>query len=249
MSIAEEVLNALPKTEDKAMSAAELFKLCTGTDEVKNISTALSQLYAAKQISRKVQIQGQARYVYWNAIPVEEPPADVAPVPIALAQSPSVPPAQAISLAGIVNQALMHTIETQQAEARVISLIEKEADIAKRLLAYQDQKPEATTLTPAQPPVNEADQFTKADAELLDELIKQNPLDVQIGGDHYKKLGDYQPWEVLKRWLTPEEFRGYMKGTAIAYLARERDKGGDMDIEKSKHTLEGLLNLQVKVAA
>ncbi len=76
---------------------------------------------------------------------------------------------------------------------------------------------------------------------------KQNPLETQIGGDHYKKLGQYQPWEVLKRWLTPEEFRGYMKGTAIAYLARERDKGGDMDIEKGAHTLQGWLKLKNNV--
>lgn len=68
-------------------------------------------------------------------------------------------------------------------------------------------------------------------------------LDVQEGGDHYKKLGDYQPWEVLRRWLTPEEFRGYMKGTAIAYLAREQDKGGMLDIKKAGHTLQGLVEL------
>lgn len=68
-------------------------------------------------------------------------------------------------------------------------------------------------------------------------------LDVQIGGDHYKKLGQYQPWEVLRRWLTPEEFRGYMKGTAVAYLARELDKGGMQDIEKAMHTLQGLIDL------
>ena len=68
-------------------------------------------------------------------------------------------------------------------------------------------------------------------------------LDTQVGGDHYKKLGAYQPWEVLRRWLTPEEFRGYMKGTAIAYLARERDKGGMVDISKAVHTLEGLVEL------
>lgn len=70
-----------------------------------------------------------------------------------------------------------------------------------------------------------------------------NVLNTQIGGDHYKKLGQYQPWEVLKAWLTEDEFLGYMKGTAIAYLARERDKGGVMDIEKATHTLEGLLEL------
>lgn len=68
-------------------------------------------------------------------------------------------------------------------------------------------------------------------------------LDVQEGGDHYKKLGAYQPWEVLRHWLTPEEFRGFMKGTAIAYLAREKDKGGMLDIKKAGHTLQGLVEL------
>lgn len=71
----------------------------------------------------------------------------------------------------------------------------------------------------------------------------------QVGGDHYRKLGAYQPWEVLKRWLTPEEFRGYMKGSVIAYLARERDKGGDQDIEKAAHTLDALVEDLRKVAA
>lgn len=54
---------------------------------------------------------------------------------------------------------------------------------------------------------------------------------------------DIQQWEVLRRWLTPEEFRGYMKGTAIAYLAREQDKGGMLDIKKAGHTLQGLVEL------
>ena len=31
-----------------------------------------------------------------------------------------------------------------------------------------------------------------------------------------------------------------MKGTAIAYLARERAKGQDIDILKAIHTLQGL---------
>ena len=63
-------------------------------------------------------------------------------------------------------------------------------------------------------------------------------LDVQVGGDHYKKMGHHQPWEVLATWMTPEELRGYMKGTVIAYLAREQDKGGDLDIEKVQHTIQ-----------
>lgn len=64
---------------------------------------------------------------------------------------------------------------------------------------------------------------------------------IQVGGDHYKDMGEYQPWDVLKAWLTPEEYRGYQKGVAIAYLARERKKGGDQDIKKAAHHLQKLI--------
>ena len=74
-------------------------------------------------------------------------------------------------------------------------------------------------------------------------VAPESHLDTQHGGDHYKKLGDYQPWQVLKVWLTEEEFRGYMKGTAIAYLAREKDKGGDLDIKKATHTLQAFIEM------
>lgn len=69
-------------------------------------------------------------------------------------------------------------------------------------------------------------------------------LSTQVGGDHYKKLGAYQPWEVLARWLTSDELRGFAKGTAIAYLARERENGGIEDIEKAVHTLRLYLALR-----
>lgn len=64
--------------------------------------------------------------------------------------------------------------------------------------------------------------------------------DRQEGGDHYASLGIYQPWDVLKAWLTEEEYRGWQKGNAIVYIARERQKGGDLDIKKALHHLEKL---------
>jgi hypothetical protein len=73
--------------------------------------------------------------------------------------------------------------------------------------------------------------------------LKPSALDNQQGGDHYKKLAEYQPWLVAKHWSTPEEFRGFMKLTAITYLAREGDKGGDLDIRKALHTLQALIEL------
>lgn len=67
--------------------------------------------------------------------------------------------------------------------------------------------------------------------------------ETQVGGDHYRKHGIYQPWDVLQHWLTPEEYRGWQKGVAIVYLARERDKGGDQDIEKAGHHIHKLVEV------
>lgn len=88
----------------------------------------------------------------------------------------------------------------------------------------------------------------KAAVEVPEKWVKDytlvdSTLDIQVGGDHYKKLGEYQPWEVLARWMTPEELKGYGKGTAIAYLAREADKGGRQDIAKAIHTLQLYMEL------
>jgi hypothetical protein len=74
-------------------------------------------------------------------------------------------------------------------------------------------------------------------------LNKSGVLDRQEGGNHYKKYGDYQPWQVFGKWLTPEELKGYMKGTVIAYLARESDKGGREDIKKAMHTIQLYLKI------
>jgi hypothetical protein len=68
-------------------------------------------------------------------------------------------------------------------------------------------------------------------------------LDSQHGGDHYAKLGKYQPYCVLQKWMTPEELKGFAKGSAIAYLAREQDKGGREDIKKAVHHLQLYLEL------
>lgn len=66
--------------------------------------------------------------------------------------------------------------------------------------------------------------------------------DKQVGGSHYHELG-IQPWTAMESWSTLEELRGYHKNTAIAYLARERMKGGDEDIRKAHHHLTRLVEI------
>lgn len=70
-------------------------------------------------------------------------------------------------------------------------------------------------------------------------------LKEQVGGEHYKILGKYQPWKVVSKWLTSEELLGYGKGTAIAYLARRKGSIKDQrrDIRKAIHTLQLYLEL------
>lgn len=62
----------------------------------------------------------------------------------------------------------------------------------------------------------------------------------QEGGDHYKRLG-VQPWEAMAAWLTPEAFRGFLRGNAIKYLARCEYKGGIEDLKKARHYLDKLI--------
>lgn len=47
--------------------------------------------------------------------------------------------------------------------------------------------------------------------------------DTQVGGTHYKDM-DPQPWAVMQALLTPEEFRGYLKGNMIKYAMRQGKK-------------------------
>jgi|WetSurSiteA1Bulk_404760.scaffolds.fasta_scaffold10508_4 hypothetical protein len=62
----------------------------------------------------------------------------------------------------------------------------------------------------------------------------------QVGGDHYKRL-KVTPWEALEAWMPPEEFKGYLKGNAVKYLARSGKKGpAREDVQKAIHYLQKL---------
>lgn len=76
--------------------------------------------------------------------------------------------------------------------------------------------------------------------KLLEQISPmQSAEDKQIGGEHYKKLA-VQPWAAMEAWLTPEEFRGFLKGNAIKYLARTKSPD---DTAKAHHYLEKLLQV------
>jgi hypothetical protein len=73
---------------------------------------------------------------------------------------------------------------------------------------------------------------------MADWFLRNYELDDQPATDpvnhpaHYK-AGDIERIDAIKAALTPEEFRGYVKGNAIKYCWRERHKGGDEDLRKA----------------
>lgn len=63
----------------------------------------------------------------------------------------------------------------------------------------------------------------------------KKPLDIQIGGGHYKDMA-IQPLEYCLANNIP-----FVEGNVIKYVSRHRKKGGKEDIKKAIHMLEVLL--------
>lgn len=57
----------------------------------------------------------------------------------------------------------------------------------------------------------------------------------QVGGSHYKDM-EIEPWDVMQAVLTPDEFRGFLKGNIIKYAMRQGRKGdATEDAAKARH--------------
>lgn len=74
----------------------------------------------------------------------------------------------------------------------------------------------------------------------------------QIGGDHYLRQ-PIQPWQAMEAWFTKEQFKGFLLGNTIKYLARFNakadGKGGAADLRKAAHYLDRLIALEDRADA
>lgn len=60
---------------------------------------------------------------------------------------------------------------------------------------------------------------------------------------HYTK-GGIECIEAIEAQLTPEEYRGYLKGNVAKYMWREKYKGGTESLEKAQWYLQRLIELK-----
>lgn len=65
-------------------------------------------------------------------------------------------------------------------------------------------------------------------------------LDQQIGGQHYRDKA-IQPVEYIHR-----NHLGFCEGNVVKYISRWRQKNGIADLEKAKHYIELLIELESK---
>ena len=69
------------------------------------------------------------------------------------------------------------------------------------------------------------------------------PLEVQVGGDHYRSMV-IQPIEYIHANNIP-----FAEGNVIKYVSRWRAKNGIKDLEKARHFIDLLISLETKACA
>ena len=68
----------------------------------------------------------------------------------------------------------------------------------------------------------------------------ESPLTTQVAGNHYKDL-KIQPVEYIHA-----NGIGYLEGNVIKYVSRWRKKNGIADLEKARHYIDLLIELEGK---
>ncbi len=84
--------------------------------------------------------------------------------------------------------------------------------------------------------------WTPEEEEVMQKMLTQNAnaLDVQVDGNHYKDQA-IQPVEYIHA-----NNIGYFEGNVIKYVSRWRKKNGIKDLEKAKHYIELLIELETR---
>lgn len=62
--------------------------------------------------------------------------------------------------------------------------------------------------------------------------------EIQIGGDHYKSQA-IQPWDFIVA-----NNMGFLDGNVVKYVARYKQKNGLQDLEKARHYLDKLIEVE-----
>lgn len=88
-------------------------------------------------------------------------------------------------------------------------------------------------------PKNEEEYLTRVAENRKKGAIKMEN-DVVNNPKHYTS-GKYEVIDILQDQLTPEQFKGFLKGNIFKYVARSELKNGKEDLEKARWYLNKLI--------
>ena len=77
------------------------------------------------------------------------------------------------------------------------------------------------------------------------EVSKEIARDNVNSPSHYNADSGLECIEAIEAQLTPEEYRGFLKGNCVKYLWREKHKGGIESLEKAQWYLTRLIEREV----
>ena len=72
------------------------------------------------------------------------------------------------------------------------------------------------------------------------QYLEGSKLKKQVGGDHYSKLAIQPVTYINANGLS------YLQGNVIKYVTRYKDKNGLQDLEKAKHYIDMLIEMEDK---
>ena len=90
--------------------------------------------------------------------------------------------------------------------------------------------------------VEEKQEIIKDEDEMRANKVEETADQIQVGGDHYKSQ-EIQPWHAMEAWMSPDQFKGFLRGNVIKYIARCDKKGGAEDLKKARHYLDKLIEV------
>jgi hypothetical protein len=81
---------------------------------------------------------------------------------------------------------------------------------------------------------------TPEEEEVLQQMLKDSALNTQVGGGHYKDKA-IQPIIYIHA-----NNLGFCEGNVVKYITRWREKNGIADLEKAKHYIELLIEMETR---
>jgi hypothetical protein len=84
------------------------------------------------------------------------------------------------------------------------------------------------------------DKFSEMEITLLKIITPEEFYNDPINPDHYKNA--VETIDAIEASMTPEAFRGYLKGNVIKYVTRYEKKNGVEDLKKANWYLSKLIN-------